>query len=156
MRHLSEKVLSARGDRTSMVMRHANGNTKMMAVVWMDRYLRYFIATASSTREGDPYSPTRWRQITEGPARVELNVPQPHVAEIYFLVCAMIDRHNRCRQYDLMLERKVGTQDWSFHVNCSLLGVIVVDAWLLYSGGRGSRASMEQRSFLREAGRPAY
>jgi hypothetical protein len=59
----------------------------------------------------------------------------------------MIDRHNRCRQDDLMLERKVGTHHWSFRVNCSLLGVIVVDAWLLYSGGRGSRASLEQRSF---------
>jgi Transposase IS4 len=71
MRHLSEKVFSARGDRTSIVMKHTNGSAKMVAVVWMDRDRRYFIATVSSTREGDPYSRTRWRQIVEGPARFE-------------------------------------------------------------------------------------
>jgi hypothetical protein len=43
------------------------------------------------------------------------------------------DRHNRCRQDDLMLERKYQTQDWSIRVNHSLLGIVSVDSWLLYT-----------------------
>ena len=37
------------------------------------------------------------------------------------------------RQDDLMLERKLGTMDWSLRVNLSLFGMCVVDAWLVYS-----------------------
>jgi hypothetical protein len=66
---------------------------------------------------------------------------------MYYSTRAQIDRHNRCRQDDLMLERKIGTQHWSFRINCSLLGMIIVDAWLVYSGGRGAKATMVQRSF---------
>ena len=32
-------------------------------------------------------------------------------------------------------------------VNSSLLGVCIVDAWLLYKGGKGSRATMSQMEF---------
>ncbi len=37
------------------------------------------------------------------------------------------------RQDDLMLERKLGTRDWSLRVNRSVFGMCVVDAWLMYS-----------------------
>jgi hypothetical protein len=66
---------------------------------------------------------------------------------MYYSRRAQIDRQNLCRQDDLILERKIGTHDWSFRINCSLLGIIIVDAWLVHSGGRGARATMEQRSF---------
>jgi hypothetical protein len=115
--------------------------------MWLDRDRRYFIATASSTLEGSPYSRTRWRQVEDGPARVDLEVRQRMLVEVYYSACAQIDRHNRCREADLMLERRVGTHDWSFRVNCSLLGMITVDAFLVYSGGCGIRRHMDQRSF---------
>jgi hypothetical protein len=35
-------------------------------------------------------------------------------------------------------------------VNFSVLGVIVVDAWLVYSGGRGIRTGMDQREFYEQ------
>jgi hypothetical protein len=35
------------------------------------------------------------------------------------------------------LGKKGGIHDWPFRVNCSALGLIVVDAWLVYSDGRG-------------------
>jgi hypothetical protein len=77
-----------------------------MAVVWVDRERRYFICTASSVVEGAKYSGTRWRQLQDGVQRVTLEIKQPRVAELYNGSCAMIYRHNRCRQVDLMLERK--------------------------------------------------
>jgi hypothetical protein len=77
----------------------------------------------------------RWRQVSTKdsnvfPKRIELKVPQPKVAEIYYSCCAMTDRHNRCRQDDLMLKKKLGTMDWSMQVNMIILGMIIVDTWL--------------------------
>eukprot|EP00170_Pyropia_yezoensis_P001789 contig_7652_g1793 len=62
----------------------------------------------------------------------------------------MIDRHNRCRQDDLRLEHKLVTYDWSMRVNLSLLGICVVDAWLLYSGARGAAAALAQSQFYED------
>jgi hypothetical protein len=46
-----------------------------------------------------------------------------------------------------MLERKFVTLDWSVRVGHSLLGVVIVDSWLLYVGVRGKLRSMNQREF---------
>ena len=59
----------------------------------------------------------------------------------------MIDRHNRCRPDDLILEKKLGTADWSMRVNCSILGMVIVDSWLVYKGCRGVRLDMTQTDF---------
>jgi len=75
-----------------------------------------------------------------------VSVPQPVVAETYYACCAQIDRHNRCRQDDVRLEHKLGTHDWAQSVNISLLGVCIVDAWLLHSGARGP-ACLKQAAF---------
>jgi hypothetical protein len=87
-----------------------------------------FISTASSVVEGAKYSRTRWRQLEDGAQRVTTEIKQPRVAELYCGSCAMIDRYNRCRQNDLMLERKYQIQDWSIRVNHSLLGIDIVDS----------------------------
>jgi hypothetical protein len=88
-------------------------------------------------KTGRQYTRHRWRQVSEepnaAPERVTLEIPQPEAAELYYDACGMIDRHNRCRQDDLMLERKLGTLDWSMRVNTSLLGMCIVDSWYAYS-----------------------
>jgi hypothetical protein len=43
----------------------------------------------------------------------------------------MIDRHNWCRQDDLQLEHKVKTMTLSKRVNLSVLGMCVVDTYLV-------------------------
>jgi hypothetical protein len=105
MKLLQSKVLPTRGEWKSYVHRR-DGKVTAMAVVWVDRERRYFISTTSSVVEGAKYSSTRWRQLEYGAKRVTLDIKQPRVAELYYGSCAMIDRHNRCRQDDLMLERK--------------------------------------------------
>jgi hypothetical protein len=122
----------------------------MMAMTWVDHALRYFIATTSCTLDGELCSRARWRQLEDRPKCVELVVPEPQAAEEYYTACAQKDRHNRCRQADLDLEKKIGTHDWSFRVNCTVLGKVVVDAWLVYSGGRGIRTRMDQREFYEQ------
>jgi hypothetical protein len=67
------------------------------------------------------------------PERVELTIPEPEACVIYYDTCAAIDRHNRCRQDDLMLERKMKTHDWSNRVTMSVLGMCIVVTWYAYS-----------------------
>jgi hypothetical protein len=103
----------------------------------MDRDRRYFITSASSLQPGRAYSRTCWQQVSEvqnaEPERVNLQIPQPEAAELYYSACGMIDRHNRCRQDDLQLEKKLGTLDWPMRVNTTLLGMCIVDTWYVYS-----------------------
>jgi hypothetical protein len=114
----------------------------------MDRQRRYFISTASSLDAGAPYARLRWQQVDESPnaaepTRVELTVPQPKAAEIYYDACAMVDRHNRHRQQTLGLELKLGTHSWGMRVNLSIFSMIVVDTWLVYSQCTGTHEKQE-------------
>jgi hypothetical protein len=63
---------------------------------------------------------------------VHLTIAQPQACKVYYNAYGMIDRHNRCRQDDLDLEKKIQTQDWARRFNMSLFGMCVVDAWLAY------------------------
>jgi hypothetical protein len=56
----------------------------------------------------------------------------PQAAQIYYLACGTIDRHNRCRQSTLGVEKKLGTKSWDKRVNMTIFGMIVVDAFLLH------------------------
>jgi hypothetical protein len=62
---------------------------------------------------------------------VELFVPQPKAAEIYYATCGMLDQHNR--YHTLILERKVVTHDWAKRVNMTIFGMIVVETYLVRS-----------------------
>lgn len=155
MTHLSQVELQDRGDRKGLITRGGDRQPKLLAFVWMDRQRRYFISTASSLDAGTPYTRTRWRQTDDTPnaepTRVELTVPQPKAAEIYYSACAMVDRHNRHRQDTLQLEVKLGTQNWGMRVNLSIFGMIVVDTWLAYSQCTGTKENQKDfYTFLSE------
>ena len=62
------------------------------------------------------------------PDNVELTIPQPKAAYIYYDVCGKIDQHNRHRQETLKLELKLQTHDWSKRVNLSIIATTMVDA----------------------------
>jgi hypothetical protein len=137
LKHLYGLELRDCGDCEGLVSKGRNGQPSLLAFVWMDRNRRYFIATGSCLQAGKTYSRNRWRQEDEEqdapPNRVELFVPQPQAAEVYYLTCGLIDQHNRSRQDTLMLERKFKTHDWAKRVNMSLFAMIVVDTYLVYS-----------------------
>jgi hypothetical protein len=147
MRLLRAKPISNRGRWLSFANENANGDVSVMALVWVDRERRYFIASASSAIAGTPYDRIRWRQTEDGPRRKLLTVEHPKVAEISYSACARIDQHNNCRQDDLGLGRSFQTHDWSVRVNFTFLGIIVVDSWLLHTGARGPLQAMLQNEF---------
>jgi hypothetical protein len=107
----------------------------MLAFVWVDRDRRYFISNCSSLEEGEPHIRFRWRQgedTTSDPERLQLSIPTPKVCNIYYNACGAIDQSNRHRQDNLQLERKVETKNWATRVGITILGMCIVDTWLVY------------------------
>ena len=142
MSYLSNLELVQRGDYKGLVARGTDGQPTMLSFVWMDRDQRYFVASASSLDSGVPYSRNRWRQVSLEldalPENVELTIPQPKAAEVYYRTCGVIDQHNRHRQDNLKTEKKLQTKKWDMRVNLTIFSMIVVDTWLVYSQATGS------------------
>jgi hypothetical protein len=128
----------------SAIELHNRGNFRgvynAMAFVWMDPDRCYFIATRSTLDQREYYARTRWRQVDQtenaDAERVDLEIPQPLVAEVYYRACALVGRHNRSRQDGLMLERKLETKDWSVRVNLALFCMCVIDVYYVAKGCR--------------------
>lgn len=131
MSELSQLEMAARGNHATYVHTGNDGAVDLMAIVWVDRDQRYFITSASSSAPGTLIERVRCRQVGDRLERDVLKVAQPKAVELYYGCCAQIDRHNRCRQDDLHLEHKMGTHDWSLIVNLTILGICIVDSWLL-------------------------
>ena len=69
---------------------------------------------------------------------VELTIPQPTTAELYYIACGQIDRHNSCRQEIIDIKKKLGTKDWLKRFNLSVFAMNMVDVWLAYQGITGT------------------
>jgi hypothetical protein len=108
----------------------------LIAFAWVDTNRRYFVSTVSSLLPGNPIQRRRLRQVDRTPDAepedVFLQIEQPKIAELYYTSAAKIDQHNRSRQADLGIERKLGTNDWSKRVNLSIFSMIVIDAMFVY------------------------
>ena len=109
MSYLSNLELEQCRDYKGLVARGTNGQPTMLSFIWMDRYNRYFIASASSLDSGILHSHNRWCQVCLEldalPENVELTIPQPKVTEVYYQTCDVIDQHNQHRQDNLKTEK---------------------------------------------------
>lgn len=150
MKVLSEQELQSRGSFCSMIHKDDRGIIEMLALAWRDRSRHYFVSTAGDTQPGETVIRTRLREIAEGANHVKTPVSMPSVIQLYYQCSSSIDRHNRSRQDDLMLERKLGTKRWDFRLNCSILGIIIVDSWLMYCGVNGAGKELNQRKYYEE------
>ena len=130
---LGEEELQNRGEHRTLVMDAENeSDCSLMAVLWLDRDRRYFVSSTGTTLPGEEIHRERHTMVDGKSQLLEKDIPIPKVCETYYATCAAVDRHNRCRQHDLKLEKKFQTKRWFLRVNTSILAMIVVDAWLLY------------------------
>jgi hypothetical protein len=125
----------------------------LLAFVYCDRDRHYFISTCSNVTGGVPVERTRLRQVSavetnEPPEHIRIIQNVPKAAAIYYHSCGSIDRHNRYRQATLELEKKIQTKRWDARVNTSILGMIVVDAYLLMKGC--TDGAMDQAAFNKQ------
>lgn len=146
-KHLSSFPMDGRGVWKSMTCKDESTGCNLGAVLWVDRERRYFIATVGCTLPGKKIYRDRWRRVGESSKIVTTETDIPQIAETYYTAASQIDRHNRCRQSDLKLEKKFQVNDWSTRVNTSLLGICIVDAWLLYKNSHGDRNVMKPNVF---------
>ena len=151
MPYLSNVELPAgKGDRRGLYTVDQASGCRMLAFVWADRDRRYFITTCSNIQEGAMIDRHRWRQVDQAPnadaSRVNVTIRQPRAAEIYYSACAGIDRHNRCRQAGLMIEKKVRVHTFDRRVNTTIFGMACVDAQKLFLGIR-KPLSIPERDF---------
>ena len=151
MEYLNRVALDERGDCHHLVSKMMSGDDEihLKAFVWMDRERRYFVSSTGSMREGKEFQRKRWRQIAElesneAPEKVDITVTQPETSEIYYDVCAKIDQHNRMRQSDLRMEKKLQTKSWEKRVNLSILSMAIVDSYLLYKACTGKKMTQHE------------
>jgi len=145
-------LMKGKGGMKGLLSTDPETNTQLLAFVWIDRDRRYFIATAGSLGPGAPIRRQRWRQVDTDtpnaePVKVDIEIDQPEAAELYYSACGKIDQHNRHRQAGLMLETKLKTMNWHTRMNLTLLGMVIVDSFLLMQGCHGSSKAMDQRLF---------
>jgi hypothetical protein len=162
------KGLIHRGDK-------AAGHADLLAFTWNDTNRRMFISSVSSLMPSSlPIQRPRLRQVDKAPNAdpqdVYQCIEQPKASAMYYTSAARIDQHNRTRQADLAIERKLVTHRWYKRVSLSIFSMIVVDAYLLFKKATGSedtpatffhklaeemidfeRTTRLQRSLIREA-----
>jgi len=155
MRYLSQvELVDGKGDFASLIHKDEESGTSVMATAWVDRDRKFFVSTCSSVAPGNNISRFRWRQVNKGansePERMNIRIPQPQLVQLYYDSCAMIDRHNRQRQDNLDIEKKVMTLRWERRVNMGLFGMMVVDAYHLFAGIRGGVRATISRAFYEQ------
>ena len=125
-----------------------------MAIAWVDRNRRFFIATTCGLGEGEMIQRKRLRQLDKSgrapPDKVIIKVAQPMAIAKYCKGAGTIDRHNRLRADELRLDRNLGTKHWDKRFNLGVLGIICVDAYLFFNrssaqttGRRAASSSLE-------------
>jgi len=90
----------------------------------------FFVATknAGSTVEGIPYN----MKYTDGYGNVCTRlVERPDIISKFFAASNVIDTHNQLRQFNLALEKKWLTKNPYFRLATTLIGINVVDTFLL-------------------------
>ena len=131
LQYLSGLELNQRGEHKALLSRDGDGNVEAIALMWVDRDRRYFISNAQSIEQAESIYQICRRQLDTSenadPERHEFTIEQPDMVKCYYDTCGEIDRHNKIRQDELELERKIRTHDFSKRVNTTVFGMIVVD-----------------------------
>lgn len=150
MKTLSEQELQSRGSFRYVIHKDSRVIIEILAPVWSDRTRYYFVSTAGDTQPGENVVRTRLRGTEQGASHILITVSMTSVIQTYYQSSSSIDRHSRCRQDDLMLERKLGTKRWDIRLNYSILGIIVFDSWPVYCGLNGPGKELTQRWYYEE------
>jgi len=111
--------------------KHKSTGANLIAVGYRySRKILYFIATedAACLTEGDPYQ-MKYADVS-GNVQIR-NVDRPEMISNFFSHSNIIDNHNYLRQALLALEKKWVKQKAYFRIATTVIGINVVDTYLL-------------------------
>lgn len=80
MDFLSHVEMSRRGQNVTMVSKSVD-EPELMAVMWADRYRRYFKSSAGTTRPVNPIYRERWRTSNGFTQKEEITIDIPDVCK---------------------------------------------------------------------------
>ena len=137
-KYLENQVLPQRGDRVVLCsLDPETKETKYVAITWLDRNRRFFIATRCGLGEGTEISRRRYRQVSDDPEadpeQVLVNVKQPAAVEAYYDGAGAVDQRNRLRAAELRVDKLLSTKDWARRVNFGIWGICVCDSYALFN-----------------------
>jgi hypothetical protein len=132
-----------RGMWKGLIHRGVGDLPDLIPFTWNDTNRRMFISTVSSlSSSATPIERPRLRQVNKSPNAdpedVYQSIEQPKASALYYTSAAKIDQHNRTRQADLVIERKLVTHRWYKRVSLSIFSMIVVDSYLVFKKATGS------------------
>ena len=110
----------------------------MSAITCCDRTRRNIISTQHLTKVFDVNTRWRWRN-SDRVSHLDLHkieIAQPDIVYWYYRYAGIVNLHNYRRQHVLNLEKKFQVKNWDTRVKTSILGVISVNAYLLYDDTR--------------------
>ncbi len=109
----------------------------MYALAWQDSKLKTLISNAGTTYDGVPAKKDRHTIIQlngeDETTVITRVVPRPKMVEEFFQFFSAIDIHDHLRQGSLRLEEAWKTKKWKHRVFSTIFGVIVTDAYYLYT-----------------------
>ena len=120
---------------------------QVLASAWLDESSRRIFVTSEGSSANAHQKIQRKKYLTSKEFsdilqtehvvayKVTKHINVPNYIDQYYNYHNIVDRHNRFRS-DLGIEKKIPTKTWHFRIFCSLLGIIVVDAWLMYKHSR--------------------
>lgn len=79
----------------------------LLAMCWLDRRHKYFLSTVSISIRTSEQGRVRWQELSNGLDRRVVSVSLTLMVGIYYDGCAKIDQHNRCRQDNVDIEKKI-------------------------------------------------
>ncbi|AYV87237.1 MAG: bifunctional aspartate aminotransferase [Sylvanvirus sp.] len=105
----------------------------LIATAWWDKKVKFFISTAGTNGIAQPHRRVRYRLLDDGSSqRIEKTTKISATPHEYFSFAQKVDVHNHRRQGILAMERKIPTRNWAFRLVSTLLGMIMVDAYMIF------------------------
>ncbi|KUF99681.1 hypothetical protein AM588_10008680 [Phytophthora nicotianae] len=147
-KHLLEWFNTAprRGDFKVFSSTTEHGN-QMYAICWADRKPMTIISNRGTTLPGSDSVRTRHRLIERNglveTMRYEKRISRPQMVELFFSDFSTIDIHDHYRQGSLAIEREWITRNWTHRLFSTILGMIVVDAFLAYRYDMSNREQVD-------------
>jgi hypothetical protein len=107
--------------------------TGTRAIGWNGHWHEGFITNCGPVAAGKPANKRRQRTGDSEDGRNDfMPAPRPSNLEHCCEIAGYVDRHNRCRQSMLRLQKTLKTKNWATRVQLEVLGTAVVDACLTY------------------------
>ena len=117
MSYLSSVEINRQFNHLTLVRKGNSGQIEMVALMSVDRDRRYFITTASTSVPSSIHKRERWRQTADGAKPHYTYFNRLKAIKMYYQTCSKVDQHNRWRQDDVNIEKKLQTQSWAIRVN---------------------------------------